>query len=54
VEEKIKTVQRYFEGNESCRSIANEMGVHHSKLQFWLRRYEHHGEEAFSKHYKRK
>ena len=50
-EEKIKAVQRYLEGNESCRSIANEIGVHHSKLQFWLRRHEHHGEEAFSKNY---
>jgi transposase len=48
-EEKIKAIQRYLEGNEGCPTIAREMGVHFSKLQYWVRRYELHGEGAISK-----
>lgn len=47
----MKAVKRYLEGNEGCRTIAKEIGVHFSKLQFWARKYEYHGEKAFSKSY---
>jgi transposase-like protein len=50
-EEKMKAVKRYLEGNEGCGTIAKEIGVHVSNLQFWVRKYEYHGEKAFSKSY---
>ncbi|OLN21111.1 transposase [Domibacillus antri] len=50
-EEQMKAVKQYLEGNEGCGTIAKEIGVHVSNLQFWVRKYEYHGEKAFSKSY---
>lgn len=50
-EEKIKSVKRYLEGKESYETIAKEIGVHKSKVQFWVRKHEFHGENAFFKSY---
>lgn len=36
-EEKIKAVKRYMEGNVGCHTIATEIGVHVSKLQYCLK-----------------
>jgi transposase len=51
IEEKIKAVERYLEGNDSCQTIAKEMGIHKSNVQFWVRKYEYFGENAFLKTY---
>jgi transposase len=51
IEEKMEAVKRYLEGDEGCRTIAKEIGVHKSKVQFWVRKYEYHGENAFFKSY---
>jgi transposase len=51
IEEKIKAVKRYLEGDKGCQTIAKEIGVHKSKVQFWIRKYEYHGENAFFKSY---
>lgn len=51
VEEKLKVVLRYLNGNESARSIAREIGVMHRNLLTWVKQYEHNGEEAFVKQY---
>lgn len=50
-DEKIHAVKRYLEGNVGCNTIAKEMGVHVSKLQYWVRKYEYHGKQAFIKTY---
>jgi transposase len=50
-EEKIKAVNRYLEGKEGYSSIAKKIGVHKKIVQYWIRRYEFHGEKAFSKSY---
>jgi transposase len=50
-EEKIKAVKRYLEGDEGCQTIAKESGIHKSNVQFWVRKYEFHGESAFFKRY---
>ena len=34
IEEKIEAVKRYLEGNESCQTIASELGVFKSNVQF--------------------
>ena len=51
IEEKIQAVKRYLEGNDSCQTIAKEWGVHKSKVQYWVRKHEYHGENAFFKSY---
>ncbi|PWU68328.1 IS3 family transposase [Gracilibacillus dipsosauri] len=50
-EEKIVAVKRYLEGNEGYGSIAKEIGVHRSKLGYWIKKYQYHGEKAFLKGY---
>ncbi|MED3692136.1 IS3 family transposase [Peribacillus butanolivorans] len=50
-EEKISAVKQYLKGNDGYQTIAQEIGVHFSKLQFWVRKYEYHDEKAFSKSY---
>jgi transposase len=50
-EEKIKTVKRYLEGKDGYLTIAKEIGVHRKIVQYWVRRYEFHGEKAFSNSY---
>lgn len=34
IEEKVKAVKRYSEGNEGSTTIAKEIGLHRSKVQF--------------------
>jgi transposase len=46
-EEKIKAVKRYLKGHTGCPTIAQEIGVHVSKLQYWVKKYQYHGIEAF-------
>lgn len=50
-EEKINAVLRYINGNESLLGIANHIGVHKRVLQYWVRKYQYHGEKAFLKSY---
>jgi transposase len=50
-EERIKATKRYLDGNESFKTIAEEIGVHKSKLQYWVKKYQYHGEKAFIKCY---
>lgn len=45
--DKIKAVKRYLEGRAGCPTIAHEIGVHVSKLQYWIKKYQYHGVEAF-------
>ncbi len=52
-EEKIKAVKRYLEGNAGCHTIATEIGVHVSNLQYWVKKYQYHGELAFVKSYQK-
>lgn len=47
VEEKLKIVLRYLNGNEIARSIAREIGVMHRSLLTWVKQYEYNGEKAF-------
>ncbi|MGG2201533.1 IS3 family transposase [Paenibacillus validus] len=49
--EKIKAVKRYLEGHTGYQTIAQEIGVHVSKLQYWVKKYQYHGEGAFIKTY---
>jgi len=51
VEEKLKAVLRYLNGNESTRLISREIGVMHSNLLTWVKQYEQNGVEAFVKQY---
>ena len=50
-EEKMRAVKRYLDGNRGCNTIAKEIGVHVSKLQYWVKKYEYHGDKAFIKTY---
>lgn len=50
-EDKIRAVKRYLKGNKGYKNIAEEIGVHKSKLQFWVKKYQYHGEKAFLKGY---
>ena len=50
-EEKMRAVKRYLDGNRGCNTIAKEIGVHVSKLQYWVKKYQYHGEKAFIKTY---
>ncbi len=49
--EKLQAIKRYLEGNTGCNTIAKEIGVHVSKLQYWVRKYQYHGEKGFVKAY---
>ncbi|TYS10253.1 transposase, partial [Bacillus subtilis] len=49
--EKINAVLRYINGSESLLGIANHIGVHKRILQYWVRKYQYHGEKAFLKSY---
>jgi transposase-like protein len=51
IEDKIRGVKRYLEGNESYATIAKEIGVHKRQVQFWVRKYEYHAQKAFCKSY---
>jgi len=50
-EQKIDAVKRYLNGNESYKIIAKAIGVAKSKLIYWVKIYQYHGEEAFDKRY---
>ncbi|SFC43207.1 Transposase and inactivated derivatives [Bacillus sp. 491mf] len=49
--EKLAAVQRYVDGNESCKAIANALGMDKSDLLLFIKRYEYHGVKAFIKNY---
>ncbi len=49
--EKLAAVQRYVDGNESCKAIANTLGMDKSDLLLLIKRYEYHGVKAFIKSY---
>ena len=51
IEEKIAAVKRYLEGDVGYKTIAKEIGANNSKVLFWIRKYEYHGENAFFKSY---
>ena len=50
-EEKLEAVQRYLNGKESSRTVAEEIGISHRYLLTWVKQYEHNGVEAFVKSY---
>lgn len=47
----MEAVKRYLEGSEGLGSIAKEIGANKRSLQYWVKRYEYHGERAFIKSY---
>lgn len=50
-QQKIKAVKRYLVGHTGYQTIVQEIGVHVSKLQYWVKKYQYHGEGAFIKTY---
>ncbi|WP_226567521.1 transposase, partial [Bacillus stratosphericus] len=51
IEDKTKAVKRYLIDRGSLLRIAKQIGVNKSILQYWVRKYQYHGEKAFSKSY---
>ncbi|MGE7622378.1 transposase [Viridibacillus sp. NPDC096237] len=51
IEEKINAITRYLNGADGYSTIAKDIGVHYSKLQFWVKKYQYHGKKAFLKNY---
>ena len=51
IEEKIQTVKRYLEGEESLREIGQSIGIDKSEIRYWVQRYQYHGEKGFKKPY---
>ena len=49
-EEKLEAVQRYLNGKESSRTVADGLGISHRFLT-WVKQYEYNGVEAFVKRY---
>ncbi len=47
--EKLGAVERYLRGTESQREVADSIGVCHSQLRAWIRRFQYHGPAAFEK-----
>lgn len=50
-EEKLEAVKRLLSGKESANTIASDTGMVKSNILFWTRKYELHGELAFTKSY---
>ncbi|MCM3227724.1 IS3 family transposase [Terribacillus saccharophilus] len=50
-EEKLEAVKRLLSGKESANTIASDTGMVKSNILFWARKYELHGELAFTKSY---
>ena len=48
---KLEAVQRYLSGNESLRTIGEDIGVAHRTLLTWVKLHEYNGSEAFVKQY---
>lgn len=51
LEEKLLATLRYLNGNESFYEIANVVGTYNVTILKWVKKYEHHGAEAFVKQY---
>ncbi|MFD3448679.1 hypothetical protein ACFDTO_29290 [Microbacteriaceae bacterium 4G12] len=49
--EKLAAVQRYVDGDESCKAIANTLDMDKSDLLLLIKRYEYHGIKAITKSY---
>lgn len=43
-ETKLEVVKAVLAQQHSCYSIANELGIAHTSVKYWLRQYEQHGE----------
>jgi transposase len=48
---KLDAVLRYIDGKESYQDISSSLGVDDGDLRLWVKRYEYHGIEAFTKSY---
>ncbi|PLT32123.1 IS3 family transposase [Bacillus sp. V5-8f] len=48
---KLCAVLRYLDGKESYKEISSSLGVDNGDLRLWVKRYEYHGKEAFTKSY---
>ncbi|MGY3190596.1 transposase-like protein [Lysinibacillus sp. TE18511] len=48
---KLEAVQRCLSGNESLRTIGEDIGVAHRTLLTWVKLHEYNGSEAFVKQY---
>lgn len=49
--DKLKAVRYYFKHGISQSELARKFGVVTARLQYWIRLYEYHGEEAFKRRY---
>jgi transposase-like protein len=47
-EDKLQSAQRYLNELVSYRDLANQVGVDHSVLRYWVMLVKHHGDQAFS------
>lgn len=50
-DEKLEAVQRYLNGNDGYRSLAKILGMDPKLLHYWIKTYQYHGVEAFTKSY---
>ncbi|OZI12950.1 IS3 family transposase, partial [Bacillaceae bacterium SAS-127] len=48
-EDKLQTVERYLNGNESSTEIAKSLRTDHKAILKWVKQYEYNGVEAFIK-----
>ena len=48
---KLKAVRQYLHSNNSVKSIATRLGIHHSIVDKWVHYYQQHGAKAFDKKY---
>lgn len=45
---KLQTAKRYMNEMISYRVLANEVGVDHSVIRYWVMLFRHHGDQAFN------
>src|SRR5690625_4269429 len=45
---KLQTAKRYMNEIISYRVLANEVGVDHSVIRYWVMLFRHHGDQAFN------
>ena len=49
-EEKLKIVKLHLEQHQSIKSIGKELGIHHSMVSVWVKKYLEEGEDALEPH----